>query len=161
MVTQEENCPVRPLSPRTRALVGFAAFGVFWGSWGAALPAVQRRSDATDADLASHSSCSRSARWARCAQPASPLLSLAHASFSVAVVCSRVGDDLMYLGFVAGPAVVGGVAEATTLRISLGGVAILAVLLGVSFLVVRYPTPALGASATAASTPSSQSSRHP
>jgi uncharacterized membrane protein YoaK (UPF0700 family) len=48
----------------------------------------------------------------------------------------------MYLGFIAGPAVVGGVAEATTLRISLGGVAILAVLLGVTFLVVRYPPPA-------------------
>ncbi len=42
---------MQPLSPRTRALVGFAAFGVFWGSWGAALPAVQRRSDASDADL--------------------------------------------------------------------------------------------------------------
>ncbi len=48
---------------------------------------------------------------------------------------------LMYLGFVAGPAVVGGVAEATTLRISLGGVAVLAVLLSATFLVVRYPTP--------------------
>ncbi|MDP8903814.1 MAG: MFS transporter [Chloroflexota bacterium] len=42
---------MQPLSPRTRALAGFAAFGVFWGSWGAALPAVQRRSDASDADL--------------------------------------------------------------------------------------------------------------
>ena len=67
---------------------------------------------------------------------------------------------LMYLGFIAGPAVVGGVAEATTLRISLAGVAILAVLLSVTFLLVRYPTPALGASPTAASTPSSQRSRH-
>jgi MFS family permease len=62
---------------------------------------------------------------------------------------------LMYLGFVAGPAVVGGVAEATTLRISLGGVAVLAVLLSATFLVVRYPTPALRAGATADSTPSS------
>ncbi len=50
---------------------------------------------------------------------------------------------LMYLGFVAGPAVVGAVAEATTLRVSLGGVAVLAVLLSATFLVVRYPTPAL------------------
>ena len=69
--------------------------------------------------------------------------------------------SLMYLGFIVGPAVVGGVAEATMLRISLGGVAILAVLLGVSFFVVRYPTPAVGASSTAASTPSSQGSHHP
>ena len=42
---------MRVLSPRTRALVGFAALGVFWGSWGAALPAVQRRSGASDAEL--------------------------------------------------------------------------------------------------------------
>jgi MFS family permease len=42
---------MRTLSPRRRALAGFAALGVFWGSWGAALPAVQRRSDASDAEL--------------------------------------------------------------------------------------------------------------
>jgi MFS family permease len=42
---------MRILSPRARALIGFAALGVFWGSWGAALPAVQRRSGASDAEL--------------------------------------------------------------------------------------------------------------
>ncbi len=56
---------------------------------------------------------------------------------------------LMYLGFIAGPAVVGAVAEATALRISLGGVAVLAVLLSATFLVVRYPTPAGRAGSTA------------
>jgi hypothetical protein len=66
---------------------------------------------------------------------------------------------LMYVGFIAGPAVVGGIAEATTLRVSLGGVAVLAVLLSVTFLVVRYPTPAVRASSTATSTPSSSARR--
>jgi MFS family permease len=66
---------------------------------------------------------------------------------------------LMYLGFIAGPAVVGGVAEATTLRISLGGVAVLAVLLSATFRVVRYPTPALRAGSTTDSTPSSHGRR--
>src|SRR5512134_988145 len=42
---------MRPLSPRTRALVGFAALGLFWGAFGAALPALQRRADANDAEL--------------------------------------------------------------------------------------------------------------
>jgi hypothetical protein len=48
---------------------------------------------------------------------------------------------IMYLGFLVGPAVVGGMAEATSLRLSLGGVALLAWLLAVLFLVARYPTP--------------------
>jgi MFS family permease len=42
---------MRIRSPRTRALIGFAALGVFWGAWGAALPAVQRRSGVDDAEL--------------------------------------------------------------------------------------------------------------
>jgi MFS family permease len=42
---------VRFRSPRTRALIGFAALGLYWGAWGAALPAVQRRSEASDAEL--------------------------------------------------------------------------------------------------------------
>jgi MFS family permease len=46
---------------------------------------------------------------------------------------------LMYLGFLVGPAAVGGVAELTTLRISLGAVAALALLLAVLFAVVRLP----------------------
>jgi fucose permease len=46
---------------------------------------------------------------------------------------------LMYLGFLVGPAAVGGLAELATLRISLGAVAALAFLLGVLFGVVRLP----------------------
>jgi MFS family permease len=46
---------------------------------------------------------------------------------------------LMYLGFLVGPAAVGGVADLTSLRTSLGGVAVLAFLLGLLFAVVRLP----------------------
>lgn len=46
---------------------------------------------------------------------------------------------LMYLGFLVGPAAVGGLAELATLRTSLGAVAALAFLLGVLFAVVRLP----------------------
>ncbi len=42
---------MRIQSPRTRALVGFAALGIFWGAFGAALPALQRRSETSDAEL--------------------------------------------------------------------------------------------------------------
>lgn len=42
---------MEPLSPRTRALIGFAGLGLFWGAFGAALPALQRRADASDAEL--------------------------------------------------------------------------------------------------------------
>ena len=97
---------------------------------------------------------------AGCSVCAPTILSLVGRAARSAERATAVGSatTVMYLGFIAGPAVVGGVAEATTLRISLGGVAILAVLLGVTFLVVRYPTPAIGASSTAASTASRRSS---
>ena len=49
---------------------------------------------------------------------------------------------VMYLGFLVGPAAVGGLAEATTLRTSLGSVALFAALLGVLFAFVRFPLPA-------------------
>ena len=42
---------MRIRSPRTRALVGFAALGIFWGAFGAALPALQRRTETSDAEL--------------------------------------------------------------------------------------------------------------
>ena len=42
---------MRIRSPRTRALVGFAALGIFWGAFGVALPALQRRSETSDAEL--------------------------------------------------------------------------------------------------------------
>jgi len=45
----------------------------------------------------------------------------------------------MYLGFLVGPAVVGGLADATTLRTSLGGVAALGVLLAILAAVIRLP----------------------
>jgi MFS family permease len=48
---------------------------------------------------------------------------------------------LMYLGFLVGPAAVGGIAELATLRASLGGVAALALLLASLFAVVRLPAP--------------------
>jgi MFS family permease len=46
---------------------------------------------------------------------------------------------LMYLGFLVGPAAVGGIAELATLRISLAAVAALALLLALPFAVVRLP----------------------
>lgn len=46
---------------------------------------------------------------------------------------------LMYLGFLVGPAAVGGVADLTSLRMSLATVAALAFLLGLLFAVVRLP----------------------
>ncbi len=46
---------------------------------------------------------------------------------------------IMYLGFLVGPAVVGGLAELTTLRVSLGSVAALGLLLTFLFAFVRLP----------------------
>jgi uncharacterized membrane protein YoaK (UPF0700 family) len=46
---------------------------------------------------------------------------------------------LMYLGFLVGPAAVGGLAEVTTLPYSLGAVAALAFALSLLFAVVRLP----------------------
>jgi MFS family permease len=52
---------------------------------------------------------------------------------------------LMYLGFLAGPAAVGGLAQLQTLRFSLGAVAALALVLGISLLtIVRLPEPRTG-----------------
>jgi len=48
---------------------------------------------------------------------------------------------LMYLGFLVGPAAVGGIAELSTLRTSLAAVAALALLLALPFAVVRLPVP--------------------
>jgi MFS family permease len=46
---------------------------------------------------------------------------------------------LMYLGFLVGPAVVGGLAEVASLRISLGGVGAVSLLLALLFLIVPLP----------------------
>ena len=48
---------------------------------------------------------------------------------------------LMYLGFLAGPAAVGAVAQLETLRVSLGAVAGLAFLMSALFAIVRLPEP--------------------
>jgi MFS family permease len=48
---------------------------------------------------------------------------------------------LMYLGFLVGPAAVGGLAQLETLPVSLGAVAVLALLLAVLCAVVRLPEP--------------------
>jgi hypothetical protein len=45
----------------------------------------------------------------------------------------------MYLGFLVGPAVVGGLADVASLRISLGSVGVLALLLAFLFVVVPLP----------------------
>ena len=51
---------------------------------------------------------------------------------------------IMYLGFLVGPAGVGGVAELTTLPVSLGVVAALAFVLAGLFAAVRFPEPRSG-----------------
>jgi MFS family permease len=51
---------------------------------------------------------------------------------------------VMYVGFLVGPAAVGGIAEATTLRVSLGSVAAIGFLLTLLFGVVRFPPGAAG-----------------
>jgi MFS family permease len=80
---------------------------------------------------------------AGCSVCAPTIVSLVGRAAQTAERATAIGSatTLMYLGFIAGPAVVGGVADVTSLRISLGGVALLAVLLSVMFLLVRYPTP--------------------
>ena len=80
---------------------------------------------------------------AGCSVCAPTILSLAGRAAAPTERATIVGSTttIMYLGFLVGPAVVGGVAEAASLRISLVGVALLAWLLAVLFLVVPYPTP--------------------
>ena len=88
---------------------------------------------------------------AGCSVCAPTIVSLVGRAARRAERATAVGSatTLMYLGFLVGPAVVGGVAEATTLRVSLSGVAVVAMLLSATFLVVRYPRPALRAHSTA------------
>jgi MFS family permease len=78
---------------------------------------------------------------AGCSVCAPVLVSLAGRAAAPQERATVVGSltTLMYLGFLVGPAAVGGLAEAATLRTSLGGVAVLAFLLGVLFAVVRLP----------------------
>jgi MFS family permease len=78
---------------------------------------------------------------AGCAMWAPTLLSLVGRAAGSQDRATTVGSvtSLMYLGFLVGPAAVGGVAELATLRASLGAVAGLAFLLSLAFAVVRFP----------------------
>jgi MFS family permease len=78
---------------------------------------------------------------AGCAVCAPTLVSIAGRAAGPHERATVVGSltTLMYLGFLVGPAAVGGFAELTTLRISLGGVAVLGLLLALTFAAVRLP----------------------
>jgi MFS family permease len=75
---------------------------------------------------------------AGCSVCAPTIVSLAGGSAARHERATIVGSvtTLMYLGFLVGPAAVGGLAELTTLRASLGAVAALAFLLALLFAVV-------------------------
>jgi MFS family permease len=75
---------------------------------------------------------------AGCSVCAPTIVSLAGGSAARHERATIVGSvtTLMYLGFLVGPAAVGGLAELTTLRTSLGAVAVLAFLLALLFAVV-------------------------
>ena len=83
---------------------------------------------------------------AGCAVCAPTIISIAGRAAKARERATLVGSltTLMYLGFLVGPAVVGGLAELTTLRASLGSVAAVALLLMLLFTVVRFPTPTRG-----------------
>jgi MFS family permease len=74
------------------------------------------------------------------------VLSIAGRAADVRRRATIVGSmtTVMYLGFLVGPAAVGGLAELTTLRISLGAVAALAFVLAILFSVVCLPAPRSG-----------------
>jgi MFS family permease len=78
---------------------------------------------------------------AGCAVCAPTILSLAGRAAGSRQRATTVGSvtTLMYLGFLVGPAAVGGLAELATLRASLAAVAGLAVLLSLVLAVVRFP----------------------
>ncbi len=83
---------------------------------------------------------------AGCAVCAPTIVSIAGRAAGPPERATVVGSvtTLMYLGFLVGPAAVGGLAELATLRISLGSVAALAFLLTLLFAVVRLPRPRSG-----------------
>ena len=83
---------------------------------------------------------------AGCAVCAPTIISIAGRAAMPRERATLVGSltTLMYLGFLVGPAAVGGLAELTTLRASLGSVAALALLLMLLFTVVRFPSPTRG-----------------
>jgi MFS family permease len=78
---------------------------------------------------------------AGCSVCAPTILSLAGRAAGRHERATTVGSvtTLMYLGFLVGPAAVGGIAQLATLRVSLAAVAALAFLLSLLFAVVRLP----------------------
>lgn len=80
---------------------------------------------------------------AGCSVLAPTIISVAGAAARPQERATIVGSvtTLMYLGFLVGPAAVGGLAQLETLPVSLGAVAILALVLAALFTVVRLPEP--------------------
>jgi MFS family permease len=78
---------------------------------------------------------------AGCAVCAPTIISIAGRAAKSKERATAVGSltTVMYLGFLVGPAAVGGLAELTTLRAALGSVAALALLLMLLFTLVRFP----------------------
>ncbi len=78
---------------------------------------------------------------AGCAVCAPTIVSIAGRAAAPHERATIVGSatTIMYLGFLVGPAVVGGLAELTTLRTSLGSVAALGLLLTFLLAFVRLP----------------------
>lgn len=81
---------------------------------------------------------------AGCSVCAPTIVSLAGKAAAARERATMIGSvtTLAYLGFLLGPAAVGGLAELATLRTSLGAVAALALLLSLLFAVVRFPADA-------------------
>ena len=78
---------------------------------------------------------------AGCSVLAPTVLGLAGGAAASSERATVIGSvtTLMYLGFLVGPAVVGGLADVASLRISLGSVGVLALLLAFLFVVVPLP----------------------
>jgi len=100
---------------RVRVLGGFAAFGAFWGSWGAALPAVQ-----------SHAGVAVAGGGISICAPILFSIAGRGADEDVRGAAVSIVTTIAYLGFLVGPAVVGLLANATTLSASLAAVAVVA-----------------------------------
>jgi MFS family permease len=118
----------RPGSERTVLVVGAAVAGA-----GSALAAVAPSAPLALGGIA--------AAGAGCSVCAPTIVSIAGRAARPAERATVVGSltTVMYLGFLVGPAVVGGLAELATLRVSLSAVAALAFLLSLLFAFVRLP----------------------
>jgi MFS family permease len=120
----------RPGTERTVLVVGAALAGA-----GSALAAAAPSAPIALAGIA--------VAGAGCSICAPTIVSLAGRAARPAERATVVGSltTVMYLGFLVGPAAVGGLAELATLRVSLSAVAALGFLLSLLFAVVRLPRP--------------------